>query len=131
MIANLRQGSEHKRAGSEHMPRPKDVADKATRESRSKGGQARAAKVRAEREEERRLLAESRRERVDVAIERLANAVEDAAATVIDLLSAESESVRLRAAEVLFEALDAAEIRELGDRLERLEALAATNGRKP
>jgi hypothetical protein len=113
------------------MPRPKDVATKATRESRSKGGKARAARIRADQEEERRLLAESRRERVDVAIERLANAVEDAAATVIALLSAESESVRLRAAEVLFEALDAAEIRELGDRLERLEALAATNGRRP
>jgi hypothetical protein len=113
------------------MPRPKDVAEKATTESRAKGGKARAEKIRAEREEERRLLAESRRERVDLAIEQLANAVERAATTVIGLLDAESESVRLRAAEVLFEALDAVELRELGARLERLEALTRSNGRVP
>jgi HEAT repeat protein len=112
------------------LPRPKDVAAKATRESRSKGGNARAAKIRAERGEERRLIAESRRERVDVAIERLAEAVEKAAETVIALLAAESENVRLRAAEVLFEVLDAAELRELSDRLDRLEGLASTNGRQ-
>lgn len=109
------------------MPRPKDVAEKATRASRSKGGKARAATLRANREEERRLLAKARRERLDVAIGRLADAAEHAAETVIALLNAESEPVRIRAAVAVLELLDAAEIRELADRLERLETLALTS----
>lgn len=40
------------------MPRPRDIAAKATPESRSKGGQARAKKIRAQKEEERALLTE-------------------------------------------------------------------------
>src|SRR5207247_2117242 len=80
------------------MPRPKDIAEKATRESRSRGGQARAEKLRAEREAERQLLAESRRERIDAAIDTLAGAAEKAAGVIDDLLAAESESMRLRAA---------------------------------
>ena len=42
------------------MPRPTDVAEKATRESRSKGGLARAAKLREERQRAEELVATQR-----------------------------------------------------------------------
>jgi hypothetical protein len=122
--------SEHERAESEHMPRPKDIATKATRESRAKGGKARAEKIRAEKDEQRRLLAEARREQLDAAIERLASAAEAAAATIMRLLAAPNDSIRLRAAMAVLEILDAAEMRELADRLDRLEQLASTNGHR-
>jgi hypothetical protein len=50
-----------------------------------------------------------------------------AAETVIALLNADSEPVRIRAAVAVLELLDAAELRELADRLERLETLALTS----
>jgi len=43
--------------------------------------------------------------------------------------AAKSELVRLRAAPAVLELLDAAELRELSERLERLEDYAARNGR--
>jgi hypothetical protein len=109
------------------MPRPKDIADKATRESRSRGGQARAEKIRAEKEEERRLLAELRRGALDEAVERLARAAEKAADAITRLLDgATSETVQLRAGIAVLELLDAAELRELSDRLAKLEELASS-----
>jgi hypothetical protein len=111
------------------MARPTDIAKRATAASRSKGGHARAAALRAKSEEERRLLAESRRDRLDAAIERLAELAEKAADTIGALLDdAESESVRLRAAVSLLDILDAAELRELSGRLEQLERSLSPNG---
>lgn len=72
-------------------------------------------------EQDRRLLAEVRRERLDAAIERLARAAEKAAVVLEELLGAESEAVRLRAAVALLDVLDAAEARELAERVEALE----------
>ena len=87
------------------------------------------AALRAKSEEERRLLAESRRDRLDAAIERLAELAETAADTIGALLDdAESESVRLRAAVSLLDILDAAELRELSGRLEQLERSLSPNG---
>jgi hypothetical protein len=104
---------------------PKDIAAKATRESRSRGGHARAEKLREQREAERKLRAEA----LDDGILRLARAVDKAAAAIEELVGADSEPVRLRAALAIFEILDAAELRELSDRLERLERQAGRNGR--
>ena len=111
------------------MPRPTDVSKRATKASRSKGGHARAEKLREQREEERRLLAESRRDRLDAAIEKLSAIATKAAAAIEDLLGAESEAVKLRAALGVLEILDAAELREMSDRLSRLEEIAKGNGR--
>ena len=66
---------------------------------------------------------------MDAAIDRLAAAAEKAAAVIDELLGAESEGIRLRAAVALLEALDAVETRELAERLERLEEVAKMNGR--
>lgn len=97
---------------------------------RSKGGKARAEKLRAEKEEQRRLVAEARRDQLDAAIERLATAAEAAVVTIMKLLGAPNDSVRLRAAVAVLDILDAAELRELADRLDRLEQLASTNGHR-
>jgi HEAT repeat protein len=104
------------------MPSPRDVNEKATAESRSRGGHARAEKLREQRQAERQLRAEA----LDDGILRLARAVDKAAAAIEELVEAESEPVRLRAALAIFEILDAAELRELSDRLEHL---AGSNGR--
>ena len=112
------------------MARGENLPDVSTAETRSKGGLARAEKVRAEKDEARRLLLEARRERLDAAIERLAAAAERAAAVIEELLGATSETVRLRSAVALLEILDHHATRELAERLERLEALAGSNGRR-
>ncbi|MGH2712514.1 MAG: hypothetical protein ACRDOS_17010 [Gaiellaceae bacterium] len=112
------------------MPRH-DVNEHATPETRRKGAAAAAETKRRRREKERQLLAELRGERLDAAIGRLATAAERAAEAIETLLAAESEPVRLRAAVAVLELLDAAELRELSGRLERLEHLASGNGRAP
>jgi hypothetical protein len=101
---------------------------KLTTEERRRGQAKSVAMKRARTEEERQLLTESRREHIDVAIDRLAQAAEKAAGVIEELLEAESEAVRLRAAVALMEALDAVETRELAERLEHLEELAKRNG---
>jgi hypothetical protein len=66
---------------------------------------------------------------LDAALRKLADAAERAAEAIDKLLAAESEPVRLRAAVAVLELLDAAELRELSERLEQLEDHAARNGR--
>ncbi len=100
------------------MARGENLGKVATRDSRSKGGRARAEKLAAERQE----LAELRRGQLDVAVRRLAIAAERAAEVVEGLLDAKDEAVRLRAALGLLKTLDLAETAELATRLERLEA---------
>src|SRR5947207_8288508 len=111
------------------MPSPRDVNEKATAESRAKGGQARAEKIRAQKEEERALLREARAEHLDDAIETLSGIAKKAAGAIDHLLDAESESVRLRAAVSVLELLVDVEVLEMSDRLSRLEELARTNGK--
>jgi hypothetical protein len=111
------------------MARPKDIATKATAASRSKGGHARAEKLHEQREEERRLLSGARRDQLDAAIEKLSAIAEKAAAAIEELLGADSEAVKLRAAIAVLEILDAAELRDMSDRLARLEEIANSNGR--
>jgi hypothetical protein len=106
-----------------------DVNKHATAASRRKGAAAAAEAKRCRREEERRLLANARREHLDAALRKLADAAERAAEAIDKLLAAESEPVRLRAAVAVLELLDAAELRELSERLEQLEDHAARNGR--
>lgn len=53
------------------MPRPKDIAQRASAESRSKGGRARAAKIRAEKEAAREAALGRVAELVDKALDRL------------------------------------------------------------
>jgi hypothetical protein len=113
------------------MPSPRDVSSKATRESRAKGGQARAEKIRAQKEEERALLSEMRRGALDAAVEKLSELAERATATIALLLDGESEAVRARVAFGVLEVLDAAELREMSDRLSRLEEIAAGRNGKP
>jgi HEAT repeat protein len=113
------------------MPSPRDVNEKATRESRAKGGQARAEKIRAQKEEQHAMLAAARAEHLDEAIETLSVAAKRAAETIAELLEDDASLVRLRAAVALLEILDAAELRELSDRLERLEDIAAGRNGKP
>jgi hypothetical protein len=111
------------------MPSPRDVNEKATAKSRAKGGQARAEKIRARKEEERVLLSEMRRGALDAAIQTLSELAEHATATIALLLDGESEAVRARVAFGVLEALDAAELREMSDRIARLEEIANANGR--
>jgi hypothetical protein len=111
------------------MPSPRDVNEKATRESRAKGGQARAEKIRAQKEEGRALLAEARAEHLDEAIETLSGIAKKAADAIDNLLDADSESVRLRAAVGVLELLIDCEILEMSARLSKLEELARTNGK--
>jgi hypothetical protein len=110
------------------MARPTDVAAKATRQSRAKGGRARAENLRSRREEERRLLAEARRDRLDGAIAELAKVATKAGETIAALLDDENPHVRLRASIALLENVDSAGVRELADRLDRIEGLASANG---
>ena len=63
------------------------------------------------------------------AIEKLAGAAERTAETVKELLAADSEGVRFRAALGVLELLTDVEVREMLERVERLEA--AANGRRP
>lgn len=104
------------------------AAHELTAEDRAKGGHARAERLRAEREEERRLLAEARRANLDEAIEKLSAAAERAAAAIDELLGATSETVRLKAAVSVLELLLESEVREMLGRVERLEAMSG-NGR--
>jgi len=106
------------------MPSPRDVNEKATAESRAKGGQARAEKIRALKDEERALLREARAEHLDEAIGTLSVAAKRAAEAITTLLGADSEAVRLRAAEGVIQILVDIEILELSDRLSRLEEIA-------
>jgi hypothetical protein len=110
------------------MPR-RNVNDQATTETRRKGAQAAAESKRRKRDEERALLAEGRREHLDDAIEKLSAIATKAADAIEELLGADSEAVKLRAALGVLELLDAAELREMGDRLSRLEEIAGANGR--
>jgi|SRR5438093_9418929 len=110
------------------MPRH-DVNKDATAETRRKGAEKAAEAKRRKKEEERVLLAEMRRARLDAAIKKLSGIAERAAVAIEELLGAESEAVKLRAALGVLEILDAAELRELSDRLERLERVAGKNGR--
>jgi hypothetical protein len=105
------------------VPR-RNVNDHATAESRRKGAEAAAETKRRKRDEQRALLAETRLEQLDAALERLAPAAEAAAVTIALLLKAESEAVRLRAAIATLEILEAPSLRELFRRLETLVDLA-------
>jgi hypothetical protein len=110
------------------MPRH-DVNDHATAETRRLGALAAANAKRERREEARRLLEETRREKLDEAVERLAGAANRAAEAIEQLLGAESESVKLRAALGVLEILSECEFREMLARVERLEQAANQNGR--
>src|SRR5947209_6994312 len=106
-----------------------DVNKDATAESRRKGAEKAAEAKRRKREEERVLLAEMRRTHLDAAIGRLSELAGRATAVIEELLDAESESTRARVAFGVLEVLDAAELREMSDRLSRLEEIANANGR--
>jgi hypothetical protein len=56
---------------TDHVPRGENLADVATRESRAKGGRARAAKIRAERERDRQAAEENLTELTTAALDRL------------------------------------------------------------
>src|SRR5437870_1171953 len=100
-----------------------------TSEERRRGQAAGAATKRERGEEERALLREARAEHLDEAIETLSGIARKAADAIDHLLDADSEAVRLRAAVSVLELLLDCEIREMSDRLSRLEELARTNGR--
>jgi hypothetical protein len=100
-----------------------------TPDERRRGQAAGAATKRDRREEERVLLSEMRRSALDAAVQKLAELAERATATIALLLDGESEAVRARVAFGVLEVLDAAELRELSDRIARLEEIANTNGR--
>jgi hypothetical protein len=69
------------------MPSPRDVASKATRESRAKGGKARAAKIRADKEQAREL-----------ALGRAAGLVERALDQLETALDSDDDRIALQAA---------------------------------
>jgi hypothetical protein len=102
-----------------------------TIEERRRGQAAGAATRRAKREEERALLAEARAEHLDEAIETLSGIAKKAADAIDHLLDADSEAVRLRAAETVIQILVDVEVLEMSDRLSRLEELAAGRNGKP
>jgi hypothetical protein len=96
-----------------------------SREDRARGAQKAAEAKRTKKEGERALLAEMRRGALDAAVQSLAQLAERATATIAALLDGESEAVRARVAFGVLEVLDAAELREMSDRLDRLEEIAA------
>jgi len=110
------------------MPRH-DVNKTATAETRRKGAENAAEAKRRKREEERALLTEARRGASgrrdrDTVPGRHACGRRDRGAA-----QRRSEAVKLRAALGVLEILDAAELREMSDRLSRLEEIANANGR--
>jgi hypothetical protein len=103
---------------------------KLTADDSRKGAAAAAEAKRRKREEERELLREARAEHLDEAIATLSLAAKRAAAAIEELLDADSEAVRLRAAEDVIQILVDVEVLEMASRIDRLEeAHRRMNGR--
>src|SRR5207247_11478327 len=106
-----------------HTERPRK--HRLTPDDRRRGQAAGAATKRDRREEERVLLSGMRRSALDAAVQELSELAGRATATIALLLDGESEAVRARVAFGVLDVLDAAELREMSDRLSRLEEIAA------